>query len=326
MIGAILAGGRGKRLRPLTEEIPKPLVEIKKGYTILDRQILQFKYSGIEEVYLLVGHKYDKIKKRYGNTWQGIKIRYLEEEKPLGTAGAIRNLTKTAKGSVIVRNGDVVSDVNLKEMMNSHQDNITMFVTPMISPFGIVEMSNGKITNFKEKPVLNYYINAGVYIIPKTLFKYFKFKKGDVEKLIFQKLAKKGLINSYREKCYWKSVDSIKDLKEVKNEYSNREDKPWGYEKTIVSTGKYLTKELYIMKGESTSFHYHAKKDETLHITDGECIIDFEDESVVLNKNDTYRIKPRVKHTIRAVENTLLQEYSTPHPDDTLRINDNYGR
>lgn len=228
MIGAILAGGYGKRLRPITDSIPKPLIEIRENYTILDRQLLQFKQAGIKKVYLLVGYLHEKIEERYGNKWNDIKIEYLVEDKPLGTGGAFRNLIEKIKEDVILRNGDVVTDANLKEMINFHKEkgNMTMLVVPLVSHFGIVYITNGKITKFVEKPKLNYWINGGIYIISKEIFNYFlEIEKGDMEKTVFPKLAEKGLINAYKENCFWKSVDSIKDLEEVRKEFENREEK-----------------------------------------------------------------------------------------------------
>jgi len=75
MIGAILCGGYGKRLKPLTDQVPKPLLEIKDDYTILDKQILQFKYAGIKKVVLLCGHLHEKIKERFGDNWQEVEIK-----------------------------------------------------------------------------------------------------------------------------------------------------------------------------------------------------------------------------------------------------------
>src|SRR5680860_1563942 len=92
MIGAILCGGFGKRLKPLTDNLPKPLLEIKKNYTILDKQILQFKYAGINKVVLLCGHLHEKIQERFGSSWNGMEINYLIEEEPRGTLYAINNL------------------------------------------------------------------------------------------------------------------------------------------------------------------------------------------------------------------------------------------
>ncbi len=328
MIGAILCGGYGKRLKPLTDHIPKPLLEIKNDYTILDKQLLQFKYAGVKKVVLLCGHLNEKIKERFGDNWKGIDIEYLIEDKPRGTLFAINNLLENFEAdNYIIRNGDIVCDANIKEMISEHKNKMLMYITPLVSPYGIVELSGNKIIGFREKPRLNYYINAGIYIISEELKPIFsRHKEGDVEKLAFPEIAKSGLMNYYRENVFWQSVDSVKDLEAVNKEYFNKEDKPWGYEKIIIYTEKYLTKELYIMKNESTSHHKHNKKDETMHVTSGEIIIKFDDKEVDLKKNDTVRIEPNTPHTILAVENTVLQEYSTPHLDDTIRIKDRYER
>ncbi len=328
MIGAILCGGYGKRLKPLTDDIPKPLLEIKKDYTILDKQILQFKYAGVKKVVLLCGHLNEKIKERFGNDWNGVKIEYLIEDKPRGTLYAINSLFKNFEAdNYIIRNGDVVCDANIKEMINEHKNKMLMYITPLISPFGIAEISGNKIIGFKEKPKLDHYLNAGIYIISKDLKPvFFKRDEGAVEELAFPEIVKSGLMNHYKEDVFWQSVDSIKDLERVKKEYSNKQDKPWGYEKLIIHTDKYMTKELYLMKDEGTSHHKHPRKDETMHVFSGEVLIKFDNKEVNLKKNDTIRIEPETPHTILAVENTILQEYSTPHIDDSVRIKDRYER
>lgn len=328
MIGAILCGGYGKRLKPLTDQTPKPLLEIKKDYTILDKQLMQFKYAGVKKVVLLCGYLNEKIKDRFGNNWNGLEIEYLIEDKPEGTLYAINNLLKNFESdNYIIRNGDVVCDVNIKEMISAHKNKMLMYITPLISPYGIAEISENKIIGFKEKPKLEHYLNAGIYIISKDLESIlFKHKEGDIEKLAFPEIAKSGQMNHYKEDVFWQSVDSTKDLEVVNKEYSNKIDKPWGYEKLIIQTDKYMTKELYLMKNEGTSHHKHNKKDETMHVFSGEVLIKFDDKEVNLKKNDTVRIKPNTPHTILAVENTILQEYSTSHIDDTVRIKDKYKR
>lgn len=328
MIGAILCGGYGKRLKPLTDKIPKSLLDVKKDYTILDKQLFQFKYAGIKKVVLLCGHLSEKIEERFGKEWKGLEIEYLKEDRPRGTLYAINSLLLNFKsGDYVVRNGDIVCDVNIKEMAKSRKNKMLMYITPLISPFGVVELSDNRIIGFREKPKLDYYINAGIYIISEDLKPIlFEHKEGDIEKLAFPKIASSGFLNYYKENVFWQSVDSIKDLEKVKSEYSNKEDKPWGYEKIIIHTEKYLTKELYLMKGEGTSHHKHAQKDETMHVTFGEVVIRFDNKEVNLKENETIRIKPDTPHTIFALENTVLQEYSTPHLDDTIRIKDRYDR
>lgn len=332
LVGGILCGGFGKRLMPLTNSVPKALLEIRNGYTILEHELTRLKYAGIDTVYLLAGYLHEKIREKIGECWNGIKLEYLIEDRPKGTLYGINNLLSSIDSNTlaVIMNGDIVTDANIKDMISKWvKGTITIMITPLISPYGIVKtIPDGKITSFIEKPKLPYYINGGIYLIPKDLEKHFKiYRKGDVERLIFPSLAKKGLIRYYKDDdAYWHSIDSIKDLEAVRNEFKNRTDKPWGYEKIITITENYMVKTLYIMKGYRTSLHLHKKKHETLHIIKGEGIISIEGEQIYVKPNDLIEIKPETKHFIRATKNLLINEYSTPHPKDVIRIEDPYGR
>jgi NDP-sugar pyrophosphorylase family protein len=329
--GMILCGGFGKRLRPITEKIPKPLVEIKEDYTILDKQLFDFKNAGVEDVYLLTGFLNEKIKKRYGTEYKGINIHYVIEDEPLGTLNAIR-LGMAELGDdiqCIIRNGDVVADLNIKKMIEQGEKSsypFSIFVTKMQSPYGIVELSGDRLVSFKEKPILDYYINGGVYF-SKGAIDFGDFEKGDIEKTIFPLMASENSLGYYKEDgLFWMAIDTSKELEMIRKEYENRTDKPWGYEKVLIYTEKYLTKELFIKEGYQTSFHYHEKKDETMYIMSGAGYIEFEDRKEYFSKNDTIRIEPNKDHSIIATENTVLHEVSTPHLDDTVRVNDFYTR
>lgn len=129
------------------------------------------------------------------------------------------------------------------------------------------------------------------------------------------------------EGAFWRSVDSVKDLEAIREEYVNRKDKPWGYEKMIVDNEKYLVKELYLMKGFQTSMHYHPNKDESMHILSGEGYIEFNSKPhrEAAFQGRVIRIRPNTFHTIVATENLRIFEYSTPHPEDTVRVEDFYG-
>lgn len=333
IVGVIFAGGYGKRLMPLTNTTPKPLLELKKGYTILDKQITDLKYAGIDEVYLLIGHLGDKIKDRFGDAYDGVKIRYLVEEKPMGTLWALNNALKLIDCDVVVRNGDIVSDINIKNLITAARkgDNlVTIAITRMQSPYGIIEFSDRKILSFREKPTLDLYINAGVYYIKKEAFPYFAkdYDKKDIEHTVFPELVDERRVAPYYEACFWRSVDGIKDLEAVWREFEARVEKPWGYEKIIVNNKKYLVKELYIKKGFRTSLHYHPSKDESMHIMEGEGYIDFpkDNEKKSAAKGSVIRIEPNKVHSIVAKDNLRIFEYSTPHPEDTVRVEDYYGR
>ena len=330
-VGMILCGGFGKRLRPITETVPKPLVEIKDDYAILDKQLFDFKNADVNEVYLLAGFLHEKIEERYGDEYKGIKIHYVIEDEPLGTLNAIRLGMETLneEKQVVIRNGDIVADLNIKKMIEKGEMSdydVTMFVTQMRSPYGIVDLSGDKITSFKEKPLLDAYINGGVYFT-KGILDFGEFKTGDIEKTLFPLLAKNNQLGYYKEdNLFWMAIDTSKELETVQKEYENKIDKPWGYEKILISTEKYLTKELYLKEGFQTSYHYHNDKDETMYILSGAGFIEFEDRKEYFGPNDSVRIKPGVVHSIVATENTVLHEVSTPYLDDTVRVKDLYTR
>ena len=330
-VGMILCGGFGKRLRPVTEKIPKPLVEIKDDYTILDKQLFDFKNAGVEDAYLLTGFLNEKIKERYGDEYKGVNIHYVIEDEPLGTLNAIRLGMKAIDDNVqcIIRNGDVVADLNIKKMIEQGEKSdypFSIFITKMQSPYGIVETSGDRLITFKEKPLLDYYINGGVYF-SKGKLDFGEFETGDIEKTLFPLMAKENKIAYYKENnLFWMAIDTSKELETVRKEYENRTDKPWGYEKVLIYTDKYLTKELFIKESFQTSFHFHEKKDETMYIVSGTGYIEFDDKKEYFGINDTIRIEPTVQHSIVAAENTVLHEVSTPYLDDTIRVNDYYTR
>ncbi len=189
MIGMILCGGYGRRLKPYTDSIPAPLIEIRDNYTILDKQLFDFAAAGIEEVVLLTGYRSELIQARYGEKYKGIKLTYYIEKKPTGTLNAIKAGMKFAKNgdTFLVRNGDIVADVNLRRMIQRHENNsydATIFVTRMRSPYGIVELGDDRVRSFREKPVLDYYINGGVYCLNRNL-PFDSFEGGSVEQTIF---------------------------------------------------------------------------------------------------------------------------------------------
>ncbi|HTX43484.1 MAG TPA: sugar phosphate nucleotidyltransferase, partial [Methanocella sp.] len=265
MIGMVLCGGSGKRLKPYTDTTPTPLVEIKDNCTILDKQIFDFASAGVNEVILLTGYKGDMIEARYGQEYKGVRISYHVEDKPLGTLNALKAGMELAKGQgAVVRNGDVVADVNIKKMMLKHANDrypVTMFVTRMHSPYGIVELGDDKVRSYKEKPLLDYYINGGIYCINGDA-PISQFEGGSLERTLFPRMAEVNRLGYYMEDgVFWATVDTVRDLEEVRKEYRNKVDKPWGYEKVLISTDKYLTKELFIRAGYQTSFHKHPRKD-----------------------------------------------------------------
>ncbi len=267
MIGAILAGGYGKRLKPITDEIPKALVQIRENYTIMDRQIFDFANMGIRDIYVLSGYLGEKIEERYGEKHSGMHFHYLKEDKPLGTLFSLRNLiSERSDEDILLRNGDTVTDLNFKRFINfaaSSPYGIVMFVARMRSPFGIVDTLGDQITKFREKPYLDHYINAGIYYIKKAAFRYFfeDYVDKDVETTVFPRLANEKLAGAYNEDTMWLGIDSEKDLEQIRKDYSNRKDHSWGYSKTLFTSG------------ERRLTEYFIKADERVDLNGGEGLI-----------------------------------------------------
>lgn len=329
MIGMILCGGYGKRFYPLTHEVPKVLLELKEGYTILDRQLFNYRSADFDHVILLTGHLSEQIEEKYGSEHKGLKLEYVVEEKPLGTLNAIRLGFERAGQDAMVSNGDVVADINLRKMRRHFEKShclASIFVTRMRSPYGILELGGTYVDSFREKPLLEHYINGGFYCFSKDVLPLLEeYKVGDIERTAFPRLAKERQLTYYKEDdLFWAAIDTVKDLEGVKKEYERRTDKPWGYEKVLKLTDEALEKELFLMEGYRTSLHYHEQRDETLRIVGGSGYIEFEDRREEFGEGSEIRIKPGTLHSLVATRNILIREVSTPHPEDVVRVKDFY--
>ncbi len=219
----ILAGGYGKRLRPLTLEKPKPLIEVG-GRPILEWQILWLKSYGIRDIVLAVGYLRSKIFEVIGDgTKLGVRVYYSVEDEPLGTGGAIKHAQPFLEDceKFIVVNGDILTNLPVNVLLEELKGDLVgvIALTPMRSPYGIVHVDeNGYILEFREKPSLDYLINAGVYAFTPEIFKYLP-DKGDIERTTFPQLAKERKLKAVIMKdVYWRSIDSIKDVEEASRE------------------------------------------------------------------------------------------------------------
>ncbi len=172
----IIAGGKGKRLMPLTKFVPKPMLKIKNK-PILEHIIVKARNEGFKNFTIIVHHLKEQIMNYFENGKNlDVHINYLIEKKPLGTAGGLKNLSKKISKQVIISNSDVITDLNYKELLNYHLQNksdVTMAIKVINKKekFGLVELKGIDIKGFEEKPMTTKYINSGVYIFNKSLFK-----------------------------------------------------------------------------------------------------------------------------------------------------------
>ena len=212
MKAIILAGGKGKRLKPVTDYVPKPLVPIK-NIPIIEWQIKYLKKFGIKEVIICTGYKADMIESYLNMKKLGIKIKFSIEKSPLGTGGAIKKAGKMInEKSFFVINGDTITNIDLRKLASKKN---SIAAIELRTKYGILEVESDKIINFKEKKEIpDTWMNAGIYHLQKEIIKKLPVK-GDIEKTVFPDYAKKGLLDTIKFKnVEWFSVDSFKDMEE----------------------------------------------------------------------------------------------------------------
>jgi dTDP-glucose pyrophosphorylase len=166
----IMAGGEGRRLRPLTRDCPKPMLQVA-GKPLLEIILNQCIDAGFEDFYFSVNYLKEKIQMYFkdGSAW-GVRIQYLEEAEPLGTAGALGLLQQRPDHPFLVLNGDVLTRVDYMNLLRFHSDNqstATLCVREHSTqiPYGVVHMEDVKVVALEEKPVLTHHVNAGIYLL-----------------------------------------------------------------------------------------------------------------------------------------------------------------
>lgn len=220
MQSLILAGGKGTRLRPLTMHTPKPIMPIA-NHPFLYYQLELLKRANVHDCILSLSYQPQKIEDKLGDgTLYGMKITYTVEASPLGTAGAYRHATDLIRESTIVFNGDVLTDIDLMEVINFHREKkalATIVLTPVPNPtaYGLVETDeDGRIQRFLEKPkpeeVTCNTINAGIYILEPKVLDYIPIGESYMfEYGVFPALLKnKEPFYAYVYNGYWRDIGS----------------------------------------------------------------------------------------------------------------------
>jgi NDP-sugar pyrophosphorylase family protein len=220
----IIAGGEGERLRPLTTDRPKPMVPVA-GRPILERQIQWLQGEGVSDVILLCGYRSEVIQEHFGDGAAfGLRIIYSIEDQPLGRGGALRKgaaLLPAGENIVVATNGDILTDQPLAPLIGRHRRKraiATVMLAPLKSPYGVTKVGrDGWIESFDEKPILPYWINAGVYVLSQEFFNLLP-ERGDHEDTTFPQLSRRRKLLGFKSKAYWRAIDSFKDLSEAEQE------------------------------------------------------------------------------------------------------------
>jgi NDP-sugar pyrophosphorylase family protein len=214
----IMAGGMGTRLRPHTESCPKPLLSVA-GKPMLEHIIERVKLEGFSHFVLAIHYLGHMIEDHFGNGERlGVKIDYLREQSPLGTAGALGLLDPYPDAPFVVTNGDVITDIRYGELLDFHvRHNATATMAVRVHewqhPFGVVQTEGVDIVGFEEKPVARTHINAGVYALdPEALSVLCAEERCDMPTLFERLQAKSKRTVAYPMHEPWLDVGRPEDL------------------------------------------------------------------------------------------------------------------
>jgi NDP-sugar pyrophosphorylase family protein len=212
----VLCGGLGTRLRPLTYKTPKPMLLVG-GKPILFYVVDNLKKNGFTNIVLTVGYLNDQIKAYFGDGSKfGVKIEYLVEEEMQNTAGSILPYKGKINETFAVVMGDHLTNVNIKKMLEFHRKSKALVSMALQKQelkidYGVVEISGDYVTAFREKPVIENFINTGMYIFEPKIFDYIK-EKEDFAKNVFPRVMEKGeRIAAYHLPDEWFDIGRLSD-------------------------------------------------------------------------------------------------------------------
>lgn len=223
----LMAGGFGKRLRPLTDTCPKPLLEIG-GKPILETILENFVSSGFRNFYIAVHYLADQIKDYFGDgqRW-GVQINYVEEHEPLGTAGALGLLPADLSDlPMIVMNGDILTQIDFPRLLayhDEHQGVATLCVRQYEYqiPYGVVSIDAQRITGIVEKPVHSCFSNAGIYVLNSALLKTIvKQQQLDMPQFLNQQIMEGKVVSMFPVHEYWLDIGRESDFLRAQGEFS----------------------------------------------------------------------------------------------------------
>ena len=214
----LLVGGKGTRLRPLTDKLPKALLDVN-GKTVTEHLLDLFKKYGINDIILSVGYLKDKIIEYFncGNKF-GVTIAYIKEDEPLGTAGPLLIARKYLNKSFIVANGDELKKIDIYQMYGFHKKNnavVTIALTKVEEPshYGVAKLVGNKIGEFVEKPkkenAPSNLVNAGFYIMEPEVIDLIKPGFSMLEKDVFPLLARQGKLYGFSFEGQWFDVGTL---------------------------------------------------------------------------------------------------------------------
>lgn len=217
----IMAGGRGQRLQPLTDTIPKPLLKIGDK-PIMEHNIDRLAKFGIDDFWVSINYLGEQIEGYFGNGRQkNVKIEYIWETKPLGTIGAVSKIKNFEHDYVLVTNSDLLTNIDFEnfflDFITNDADFAVLTIPYQVSiPYAVLETQDGAIRSFKEKPTYTYYSNGGIYLMKREMLKYIPentfYNSTDLMESL---IAKKYKVISYPFSGYWLDIGKHEDFEKA---------------------------------------------------------------------------------------------------------------
>jgi dTDP-glucose pyrophosphorylase len=222
----IMAGGAGARLRPLTDDRPKPLLEVG-GKPILETILENFVSFGFRSFFISVNYKSEMIENFCGDgcKW-GVEINYLREKKKMGTAGALSLLPARPEKPLIIINADLLTNVNIQQLLDFHVEHraaATMCVQDyhFEVPYGVIKINQHRIKGLDEKPVQRFFVNAGIYVLEPAVLDVIPTQESFDMTELFTRLIDQGFETvAFPIREYWMDIGRVEDYKKANGEYS----------------------------------------------------------------------------------------------------------
>ncbi|MBW2030714.1 MAG: nucleotidyltransferase family protein [Deltaproteobacteria bacterium] len=222
----LMAGGFGKRLQPLTDNLPKPMVKVG-GKPILELLVRHLSRQGFWRFIMVINHFGDQIRTYFGNghRWN-VDIEYVEEGKMMGTAGGLSLIEKELEEPFIVMNADLLTNVDCQSLIDFHvmeKGKATVCVREynIQIPFGVVQVEEGRLVSMDEKPLQRFFVNAGIYVFEPDVLKLVKeYEAADMPDVL-QRVNTRypGAIACFPITEYWLDIGRIDDYEKAQKEY-----------------------------------------------------------------------------------------------------------
>ncbi|GAB6902161.1 nucleotidyltransferase family protein [Kineosporia succinea] len=227
MHAVILAGGQGVRLRPYTTSLPKPLMPIGDRYSILEIVLTQLSDQGFTDVTLAIGHLGHLIRSFIGDgsRW-GLRVRYLDEDRPMGTMGPVVRMLDELPQDVLVMNGDILTDMNYAELLRGHRAGgrpltIATYQRSVNIDFGVLDIESDQVVAFREKPTHHYRVSMGVYGVSTAALRgYDAGRHFGFDDLVLDLLRAETPPSSYAFDGFWLDIGRPDDYDRANEEFA----------------------------------------------------------------------------------------------------------